>query len=68
MKKLKLDLNGLRIETFDPQPSSRSAQKGTVYGFAGLQGSDLPCDSTGCPQPSDETCGEWTCLLSCERC
>lgn len=65
MKKLKLDLNELRIQTFDPQPSKAAPREGTVFAFAELELSDLPCDSNTCPGPSQETCGEWTCLLSC---
>ncbi len=70
MKKLKLDLNELQVLSFDPQPLSGTDHKGTVFGFENLDADGLPtvdgpsC-SCGCNGPSDETCGEWTCLLSC---
>lgn len=68
MKKIRLDLDDLQIQTFDPQPESVGTEQGTVFGFQEL-GSDVPsCDSCGCPEPSAETCGEWTCLLSCAAC
>lgn len=66
MKKLKLDLNELRIQTFDPEPSKAAPQKGTVFGF--LPTVDDPSCTCACPEPSDNTCGDPTCTLSCETC
>ena len=63
MKKLKLKLDNLKVETFETQPQTNKL-KGTVKGFDSLDNTNcLTCEPT-CFLPTCETCG-YTCRTSC---
>ena len=60
MKKLKLKLDSLKVETFETQPETEGL-KGTIKGFDSLDNTNcFSCAPTMC-----ETC-YYTCRLSCE--
>lgn len=62
MKKLTLDLDALRVETFDTSPTSRG-QRGTVKGHA----SDRNCPTYDYPT-LEQSCMLGSCHGSCDSC
>lgn len=59
MKKLKLDLDDLQVESFHTTPGSARLDGGTVQGYTGEQ-----CIPT-VEGPTCSTCQGWTCDPSC---
>jgi hypothetical protein len=58
MKKLKLDLDGLRIDSFDTTPANAVERKGTVQGQ--FDTAVASCDGT-----CDNTCDGCSCCCTC---
>lgn len=58
MKKLKLELDELKVETFDTTPVPGELGEGTVFGF----NSGSTCAQT-CPDTCDDTCGRCATLM-----
>ncbi len=72
MKKLKLDLNTLRVESFETL--TEPGQRGTMAGFASVQAcvsqGDPNCNTgVSCAGTCEETCAKScdTCLPTCEK-
>jgi len=67
MKKLKLNLEDLKVESFATTPEPRG-ERGTVFGQTlPTYGTDCPCDPTHytqCTYPQQETC-QATCGVTC---
>lgn len=67
MRKLQLDVGGLRVESFHVQPFA-AATEGTVRGH-GTPYNYGETDHTGCGQESCAiSCGGYTCGITCESC
>jgi hypothetical protein len=64
MEKLKLNLDDLKVESFDPMPMQTDKAKGTVYGYNHTQevGCNITVDGT-CAQ--HHTCGLCTGQNTC---
>jgi len=68
MKKLTLNCDELRVDSFDPSPVSTD-HRGTVRGHSGYGGTCYPtcgptCAAT-CPHTCPNTC-QYTCHYSCQ--
>lgn len=63
MKKLKLDLESVHVESFDVSPEG--AGRSTIHGYAELIAAAEPTNSPSCPTNGCGTCYE-TCWDSCE--
>lgn len=75
MKKLKLKLDDLRIDSFTTTRVGKA--KGTVFGeqctcqsdhYACLQSVDPSCDGMSCDATACGTCGDFSCEDSCVDC
>ncbi len=70
MKKLKLDLDDLEVESFQTTPDAGDSQEGTVYGYLSF-GPGNTCDAgctgnTACRVCTNHTlCGQNTCGAGC---
>lgn len=51
MKKIKLNLDDLQVESFDTTPEARPEDRGTVFGFT--TGSQVICDCDTTPNTCD---------------
>jgi hypothetical protein len=67
MRKLRLDLDQLTVDTFDT--STTAKEKGTVFG------EQCTCNTycgqntcPGCPTCDNTACNQNTCFVSCESC
>ncbi len=65
MKKLRLEMEGLRVESFHPASTSMD-DSGTVHGHASLNGTCFPTCGTTCPISCQMSCGN-TCPGTCYR-
>jgi hypothetical protein len=70
MKKLKLDLDDLRVDSFDTTPAAAAGERGTVHGqypetYRGCNTDEETCDS--CFGSCGDTCG-YSCNGTCGTC
>lgn len=72
MNKVKLNLDALKVETFDTTPGERA--RGTVMGQQDLCTCQTQCTCPGCPTCANyltcdptcpETCDDYTCAETC---
>ncbi|MEM7352315.1 MAG: hypothetical protein AAF657_16055 [Acidobacteriota bacterium] len=73
MKKLRLDLDDLEVESFDTTPAGEEANEGTVFGYSCPScpscGLDLNETCGSCPGMSCQmTCGGATCAPCTQFC
>ena len=67
MKKLKLNLEDLKVESFQTTPEAEGSEEGTVFGFGEHTGQtycDAPCFPTIC---NENTCNGFTCGGTCSN-
>ncbi|MCG8454976.1 MAG: pinensin family lanthipeptide [Holophagales bacterium] len=69
MKKLKLDLDDLKVESFETTPETGEEAKGTVYGYITqdltiCDGCNDPTNQNTCASTCGSTCGN-TCGSTC---
>ena len=63
MKKIKLDLDDLKVESFDTTPEDREREQGTVFGYFTCP-TICSCVDT-CENTCDDTCMGPTCNIVC---